>query len=124
MCWEDQTSGRTSGGELHELLGLGAYNKRNAACDHIMVGLVSANQQALDRSRLPQAPADTSIGVTVEFVPLLLRDESAWPSLVELDAKGQSMEDEIDFLYLDRNSPRDRDLNEQRRRANRIWGSL
>jgi hypothetical protein len=85
---------------------------------------VSANQQALDRSRLPQAPADTSIGVTVEFVPLLLRDESAWPSLVELDAKGQSMEDEIDFLYLDRNSPRDRDLNEQRRRANRMWGSL
>jgi hypothetical protein len=51
-----------------------------------MAGAIAKIQHALDRSRLPQAPADTSIGVTVEFVTLL-RDESAWPGLVELTPK-------------------------------------
>lgn len=110
--------------ELDELLSLGAYNKRNASCDHILVGLVSANQQALDRLRLPRPPAERSVGITVEFVPLLFRDEGGLPDLVELDAQGQSMDDEIDFLYLDRNKTQDRDLNEKQRRANRLWGSL
>jgi hypothetical protein len=34
------------------------------------------------------------------------------------------MDDEIDFLYLDRNNPQDRELNELQRRGNRLWGGL
>jgi hypothetical protein len=58
------------------------------------------------------------------LVPLLLRDDTASPRLAELNAQGESMEDDLDFLRFDRNSAHDRQLNERRRRVNRLWGTL
>lgn len=111
--------------QLQEMLGLMPYNKRNASCTHALIGLVSANRQALRPAALPAPPTGSEFGITTEYVPLLLRDKGPVTELIEVDAEGNALDDDtFGFLLLNRQSASDVAANEAKRRANRLWGSL
>jgi len=111
--------------QLQELLDAMPYNERNASCTHALIGLVSANLQALKPEALPMPPGRSDLGITTEYVPLLLRESGPVPELVEVDPAGNVLDDDtFGFLLLNRQSVSDVAANEAKRRANRLWGSL
>lgn len=116
--------GEHEDGELSDIHQQMRRNHAVAGCDHALIGLVSGNLDALDRKQLPTPPKESTVGLTLEYVPLLLREDSLHPHLVEVGHDRLLIDDGPEFNYLRREFEGDVAQNEAFRRSHRMWGSL